>query len=412
MKRPKVVYWNTQPSPSFVDRLNAVAENGNVEVEAWFETERDADRSWRVDPATWNFRGSYLSWTTVAGLEVPLPDRRLRASAPDLIITAIDRRVAPIAVGVGRALAARVASRTLPSFATWVSPTRLATATYHTLYRAIDGAKVSGPDGEAMAVHYGLPAERCMKVTQSINVDLYAAATRVLLAEREEGRRARGLSGCVFLYVGRLHHQKGVRHLLSALALVQKSGVDASLLVVGDGADEVALRRLSGDLPGVHFEGFVEDLALPAIYGLADVLVFPTLGDPNGLVVEEAMAAGLPVIATENAGDISSRIVNFETGFVVPALDPSALADKMRYCAREPDRRAAMAHTAQGVARGFTLQHYANDFDNFVDGILALPARSTAEAWALGALGRTVLAAGRHVGDSRTVSGSLRNPAQ
>jgi hypothetical protein len=110
---------------------------------------------------------------------------------------------------------------------------------------------------------------------------------------------------------------------------------------------------------------------------MADVFVFPTLGDPNGLVVEEALAAGLPVISTANAGDIRSRIVEGVTGFVVPPFDPGALADRMRVLAADPAQRASMRQAGVRVAARFSMDRYADDFDVFVSGVLALPARSS-----------------------------------
>ena len=52
MSRPKVIYQNNQPTSYLVDRLNVVVANGNTDVEAWFETERESDRSWAVDPSS------------------------------------------------------------------------------------------------------------------------------------------------------------------------------------------------------------------------------------------------------------------------------------------------------------------------------------------------------------------------
>lgn len=404
MTRPRIVYWNDQPTPYLVDRLNAVVANGLVEVEAWFETERHHDRSWKVDPSTWNFRGRYLSWTNVGGLRTPMPDERLLALRPDVVITPIDRKVAPTAVAVGRVIAGRVASRTLPSFETWVPPSLTTQSVYRLLYHAIDGAKVPGPDGVAFARKNGLPASRCWSVNQAIDLDLYTTAKDIPTDTRANGRRERGLTGCVFLYVGRLHHQKGVRHLLSAFRSVQESGIDASLLIVGDGSDERELRNLAAGLHGVHFEGFVQGAKLPEIYALGDVSVFPTLGDPNGLVVEEAMAAGLPVISTTNAGDIFLRINDGVNGFVVSAFDPQSMAAKMRCLAVDPGLREAMARQAQKTAASYSMKHYADDFDRFIEGLLDMAPRRNTATLATRALGHALIAAGRKVEPSQTVS--------
>ncbi len=120
MTRPKVIYWNSQPSPYVVDRFNAVAANGNVQLEAWFDKERDSDRSWEVDPGQWEFPASYLPKARIGSLTLPFPDKELRSRACDVLITPMDRKAGVAAAVLGRVMSKRVASRTLPVFETWV----------------------------------------------------------------------------------------------------------------------------------------------------------------------------------------------------------------------------------------------------------------------------------------------------
>ncbi len=71
---------------------------------------------------------------------------------------------------------------------------------------------------------------------------------------------------------------------------------------------------------------FVQKDRLPEFYALGDAFVFPTRGDPYGLVVDEAMASGLPVIASDAAGEITSRVTPEETGFFPSRRRGSAYA--------------------------------------------------------------------------------------
>ena len=77
------------------------------------------------------------------------------------------------------------------------------------------------------------------------------------------------------------------------------------------------------------FAGFHQKSELPRFYAAAEIFVFPTLGDPYGLVVDEAMACSLPIISTSSAGEIHDRVEEGVNGYIVPPKDSETLADRM-----------------------------------------------------------------------------------
>jgi len=90
-------------------------------------------------------------------------------------------------------------------------------------------------------------------------------------------------------------------------------------------------------------------------YQWADLLVFPTVCDGFGLVQIEALAAGLPVITTPNAGSVVRDGVE---GYIVPIRNAEALADRIDVFARDPDLLAKMSRNAQARARDFSENKY------------------------------------------------------
>jgi len=108
----------------------------------------------------------------------------------------------------------------------------------------------------------------------------------------------------VLLYVGQFIARKGVHLFLRAAAGLQKQGLEFSLLLVGSGRDKPATENLVQELglKNVHFQASQMPAEMPGIYRSADVLVFPTLEDPWGLVANEAIIAGLPVLCSKYAG--------------------------------------------------------------------------------------------------------------
>lgn len=384
-RKPRVVYWNHSPTPYFVERFNAVADRGNVDFEAWFNTRREAIRSWEVDESRWRFRARYIPARRIAGVRHQVPVAELRQVRPDLLVQEYDRSHLTLGFLAATRLAGRTAFRVLPNYDSWSERTWWREGGKHFVFRAVDAAKVPGPDGAALARRYGLGGERVARVTQSVDVARLAGSGDG--HERDRTREQLGLHGCVFAYCGRLWQGKGLDDLISAYTELQWDGLQVSLLLIGDGPDEERYRRAARRLRNVVFTGFAQADELVRLYSASDALVFPTLGDPHGLVVEEAMAAGLPVVCSSSAGDIALRLPDGEAGFVVPPRDPQVLAARMRSLAGDPQLRAAMGERARALARERSHDHYAEDFECFVEHALALPQRS-------GAVARTARLAG------------------
>jgi glycosyltransferase involved in cell wall biosynthesis len=393
MAQPKVVYWLKQPTPYFVERCNAIADRGNLEFEAWFNTRVEPDRSWDVDETAWRFRARYIPTRTLLSWRNRLPIPELATLQPDLVVQEYDRLYLSAGFLAARALARRTAFRVLPNFDSWSERTWWREASKHFVFRAVDGAKVPGPDGAALARRYGLPTERTAEVTQAVDVEHFGRALDVPEVERRVRREALGLRGCVFIYVGRLWSGKGVDDLLDAYAALEADGLDVSLLLVGDGVDEPRLRERARPLRRAVFAGFQQREALPAWYAVADVMVFPTLGDPNGLVLEEALAAGLPVVSTDAAGDIHRRLPAHGPGLVVEAGDARLLGEAMRALAGDPGLRTALAGRARAWVQDARPERHAADFEAFVAHALSLPRRKTPAAAAARVAGRLLVRA-------------------
>lgn len=133
----------------------------------------------------------------------------------------------------------------------------------------------------------------------------------------------------VLLHVGRLVGLKGVDRLLTAAAALQREGAEFSLLLVGSGPEQPALERQARDLGlrHVRFESARPPADMPAVYRSADCLVFPTLQDVWGLVINEALWSGLPVISSVYAG-CAKELLPAEALF--DPLDPAEFKAALR----------------------------------------------------------------------------------
>jgi len=164
----------------------------------------------------------------------------------------------------------------------------------------------------------------------------------------------------IVLFVGRLLEEKGVGDLIEALGLLHDESV--RLVVVGAGVDEAGFQAKSRDLglaSRIDFVGWADQEQLANYLAAATIFVGPSKPRPGGgveaqgLVFAEAMAAGLPVVATR-CGGIPDMIIDGQTGLLVEPGDPHALAAAMKRLFDDP----ALAQRLSKAAR----QHYFDQF--------------------------------------------------
>lgn len=170
------------------------------------------------------------------------------------------------------------------------------------------------------------------------------------------GSAAQGLPpGRRILWVNRLDPQKGFEVMLRAFEVVAGQVMDVSLLVAGDGRDRVALRSFSQEVRRrVVRLGSVPHAELPRYHAAADVFASPALGQESfGIVLVEAMAAGLPVVASDIAG-YREVVRDGVEGLLVPPNDPLALADAIRRVLADPELASALAAAGRARAEVFS----------------------------------------------------------
>jgi glycosyltransferase involved in cell wall biosynthesis len=157
------------------------------------------------------------------------------------------------------------------------------------------------------------------------------------------------------LWSGPFSLRKGAYYQLEAWRRLKPNG-GAVLDVYGS----IELPRLLGGLPdGIAMHGSVARDELSKAYRGADVLVFPTLSDGFGMVVTEAMAHGLPVITTDQAG--AADLITPENGLIIPAADADAIANALRWCLDNRLRLQEMRIHALESARRRQWSHFRKD---------------------------------------------------
>jgi glycosyltransferase involved in cell wall biosynthesis len=371
-RRPYTVLWYSAISPYMADRFAELHRRGNLEFECWFNRDRNPGRSWVVPRERLEFPHVFVPSITTRGGSIGLPVARYFRRQPDVIVTFH----ADSGVALSATLAAVPMSRLVyyveKTFDSWVNRSPIKEAAKRALFSRASGFLTPGTDADEYLSRYGVGADRTFRLSHAIQVDHFARAHQLRRSpDMSARRRAMGLDGFVFLNVGRLWWQKGIDALLAAFRIARDRGVNATLLLVGDGVDrerymsEVETLGVSD----VVFVDFVQQGALPDMFALADAFVFPTRGDPYGLVVDEALASGMPVVATTSAGEIKSRVLEGETGHLVPPDDPDRLAAAMERLARGPSQAARMGATGAKLMADHTPSRWAEQFEAAMNAI-------------------------------------------
>lgn len=232
------------------------------------------------------------------------------------------------------------------------------------LFALIKAFLCIGEENHRFYLAYGVPARKLFAVPYAVDNGRFMARADDLLSKKGEIRGNLGIAGSAFtvLFVGKFIPKKRPMDLLKAYAL---AGIpEKALILVGEGEFKYILQEYAGEksLPNVIFPGFKNQTELPEYYAAADVFVLPSgEGETWGLVVNEAMCFGLPVILSDMVGSSADLVRPGENGFTIPLGDIGALA-------------RAMETIAQGDAEGFRAASrrivgqysYARDIDGIV----------------------------------------------
>jgi glycosyltransferase involved in cell wall biosynthesis len=192
----------------------------------------------------------------------------------------------------------------------------------------------------------GLDPRKLLVIPNGVAIDRLQQETAIDLAEH-------GLdpTGPICLTIGRLEHQKGIDVLIKGLPAVIAAVPHLQVVIIGDGPDRDSLETLGQSLgvaDRVHWVGRRGDV--PRWLKGATLLAVPSRWEGMPNVVLEAMAAGLPVIATQVEG-IDELITDGVTGIAVPTESPTAFSEAITRLIRQPELRAHLAESAQQLIR-------------------------------------------------------------
>jgi glycosyltransferase involved in cell wall biosynthesis len=203
----------------------------------------------------------------------------------------------------------------------------------------------------------GAPVESIFIAPNAVDNCFFATQAEEVKRHPDAFREKFGLPRRFILFVGRFVPEKGVFDLLEAYAKLENGlRSELGLVFAGDGASKEELQQQAKRIsPGmVCFPGFAQREDLAGLYALAEALVLPTHSDPWGLVVNEAMACGLPIIVSTVAGCSADLVEDGWNGFVVPPRDSQELSVAIDSVVRQPELKQRMGKRSSERIRNYS----------------------------------------------------------
>lgn len=236
-----------------------------------------------------------------------------------------------------------------------------------TLLRAllaqIDGFLCIGSLNRAYYQNYGVPESKLFSMPYAVDNAFFQARALDAHPQREALRAKLDLQPGrpIILFASKFVARKRAGDLLEAYARLSPDGKREPvpyLLFVGDGEQRLQLETRAATLgwQSIRFLGFKNQTELPALYDLCDVFALPSEREPWGLVVNEVMNAGKPLVVTDGVGSAPDLVRDGDNGFIVPVGDVAALSDRLWQMTAFPDKAQRMGKASRRIIENWSFR--------------------------------------------------------
>lgn len=217
-----------------------------------------------------------------------------------------------------------------------------------------DAAFAAGERSARYAEHLGMPKHRIWR-------GIYAVDNEHFWSSREKWQGPEGFPSKFFLTVARLSPEKNLGRLLKAFFSYCERGGKWGLVIAGAGPEE---ERLKAGVPEdmkryVHWYGWASYNELPSLYHGASCFIIPSISEPWGLVVNEAMAAGLPVLVSRQCGCLPELCDSGVNGYDFDPYNAGQLSELMHKISSREANTAAMGKESRLIIDRYTVDRWA-----------------------------------------------------
>jgi len=225
------------------------------------------------------------------------------------------------------------------------------------VFRIVWAIGYIGEENRKFYEFYGVPKDKLFFEPFAVDNEFFLDKRNSLSSHREEFRKEYGFRSddVVWLFVGKFIYKKRPQDLIRAYKKAFINNPKIKLMLVGDGELKQELEKEAAGFPGIFFVGFKNQTELPKFYTLADAFVLPSgSGETWGLVVNEAMCFGLPVVVSDLVGCGEDLVYIGENGFIFPLGDIDALAKHIEYISDSAERRKEFGSESEEIVKKYS----------------------------------------------------------
>ena len=351
-----------------------------VGVDAYYDAGFGESVQWDI-PLLDGYRHEFLSRKkSLRGFEPKIVGVLLRERFDVLLVHGYNSVTNLLALAVGKLLGAKLLLRgdtrlqphhmAAPAAMWWVK---------RWLISVFDGCVAIGSLNRAYYLALGAPEDRLYFAPFSVDNAAFSLGPEEAAERCADIRKLIAIpdQAVVVLYASKLIVRKRPQDLLTAFGVLSREFPDVWLVMAGSGEEMPRLRALvcAHRLERVRFIGFQNQQALPGLYAASDLFVVPSQEEPWGLVVNEVMAAGLPVIVTDEVGAAPDLIQGQGTGVVYPCGDVEALVKALTSFVGSAELRRQASEKARKLIRNWNVDICATAV---IDAALAVKAGESA----------------------------------
>jgi len=369
----KILFITNIISPYRVPLFNYLNTFSGHKIKVFFLAETAKHMRWQVDKQTIKFDYEILD-----GINIFIPRMEWTIHLNKAVVKKLSRENPDVIVALGydypavitALIWAKIKKR---KFVLWSGSILDSSGSKNFLVKLIKKKFISkcdayvtyGTRATEYLLHYGADEKKITTASNTVDVNYWMKKCDELRSHERVLKLRKTFPSTNILFVGQLIQRKGIDTLLDAFKKVQDiHGMqEVGLIIAGDGMKKEQYQRYCStcNIKNVFFVGYKQQEEIINYFLISNIFVLPSSTEVWGLVVNEAMACGLPVVCSQKAGVASNLMIDGYNGYIYDPSDVDGLANNLARLILDQNLQKTMAKGSMEIIKKFTVEKYGDD---------------------------------------------------